>query len=271
MKRILAILILLAMLGSAQAQVGKMLFSQWKLKSAGVSFGLEQDRIIGFSGESFMRMSGNQDLFTYMGLDVADLDYYSSVVENPHTRIQAIFQPQLLPNIEVLTSLVAVVNRIDGMTYYSPYQLQGYNDYLTLSAWGHEVAADMALIRRASLFGFSVYGGFGTNLGFTFGNDLEVNASFERRAETNSFTNTGFTRVSANENDGRDYYNESFDLNSGISQRFYAQAGASYTFFKRLEFGLEGRYGIGYRTHFDGKAIGTNLQSFGFFTRWNLR
>ncbi|MEO0896516.1 MAG: hypothetical protein AAFY71_08975 [Bacteroidota bacterium] len=272
MKRIIAILTLLALLGTTQAQTGKMLFSQWKLKSAGISFGLEQDRIVGLGADRFLRMTGDQTLFEYLDVDPSELDRYGEVCENPHMRIQAVFQPQLMPNIEVHTSLVTVINRVDGMTYYSYDHLAAYNDYLTLTAWGHELAADMAVLRRVSYAGFSLYGGLGTNLGYTFGNELNVYGDIARRAETASFLNTGLSRISPSEvNEEREYLQESFNLRNGVSQRVYAQAGASITILKRLELGMEGRYGIGYRMHFNGQMIGTNLQSFGLFTRWNFQ
>jgi len=270
MKKILVFTIVSCLGLGLYAQQG--LFSGWKLRSFGLSMGLEQDMVQGFGGESFIRMSGYDALFDDLGVEPGDLSVYGGICENPHLRFQAIFEPSFVPNWEVHTSLVAIINRIDGITYYSQDEL-GYinSEYLTLDAWGHEIAADMAIIRRLRLGPLSVYGGVGTNLGFNFGNDLHISANYDQRTQLSSFSETGLARRDYEEASNPQFFSEHKEMSNGISQRIYAQAGASLTLLNRLELGGELRYGYGYRLHFGGNAIATNLQSFGLFARWNLK
>lgn len=272
MKNVMITLLALVFAAGLHAQGTSKLFSGWQLKSWGLSMGVEQDKIMNFGGNSFVRMSGYEELFTDRGLDPNQLSVYSGLCENPHMRFQAIFQPALAPNIEFHTALVAMINRVDGISYYSDQYLTDYYDYFTLDSWGSEVAGELAIIRRISAGPFSLYGGFGTNLGYHFANEMNIYGSQTYTSDVLSFSETGVARFDfVAENGESEHFHDSRSISSGISQRLFAQGGASITFLKRVELGLEGRYGYGYRLHFDGKAVGTNLQSFSIFGRWNLK
>lgn len=272
MKKIMSILAVLILSAAVHAQSPSQLFSGWKLKSLGISMGIEQDKILNFGGNSFMRMSGYEDLFSSRGLDPSDLSVYSGLCENPHLRLQAIFQPSAFPKLEFHTALVAMINRVDGISYFSDEYLDDYYDYFTVDSWGSEVAGELALIRRFSAGPFSIYGGLGTNLGFHFANEMNIYASQSYTAETLSFSETGIARFEFESEQAEAEYLEDYrPLSAGISQRVFAQLGGSITLKKRLELGMEGRYGYGYRLHFNEKALGTNLHSFAIFGRWNLK
>ncbi|MCI4671533.1 MAG: hypothetical protein MRZ79_25545 [Bacteroidia bacterium] len=270
MKKIIFTLALVCITAGLQAQIVSNLFSSWKLKSFGLSAGVEQDMIMNFSGNSFVRMSGYDDLFTSRDIDLDQLDLTAGICENPHLRAQAIFSPAAMPNLEIHTAMVAIINRVDAITYWSDTDLGRYDNSLTLDSWGSEVAAEMAFIRRLKAGPFSLYGGLGTNLGFTFANTMSIYGTQAIDANDLSFAETGVARFDANNGEEYTYFSDYNDISNGISQRVFAQGGASITFLRRLELGLEGRYGFGYRYHFGGKNLTTNLNSFAIFTRWNL-
>ncbi|MEL6988196.1 MAG: hypothetical protein AAGK97_10230, partial [Bacteroidota bacterium] len=63
-------------------------------------------------------------------------------------------------------------------------------------------------------------------------------------------------------------FSDNYRLKNGIHQRIYLQAGVGVRILNRMELGLEGRFGYGYR-----KTAGTNIQgseltSVGLNAKW---
>ena len=210
-----------------------------------------------------------------LGGDFADLDFsqsdaYSSICENPHIRLSLVLEPSTMRNTELHTSIVGIFNRTDAISYYDNGSYYNSGRYLSFTSYGHEVAFETSLLKSANLFKtFYLYGGLGTNLGYTFGNELHINGSDTRTvrdiglAEAEAFV----SELSSDEN----YHYNFYDQSDGISQRAFAQVGASIVFFRRLEIGLEGRFGLGYRAHFNGPMARTNLRSLGATAKWVLK
>lgn len=279
MKNLLISCALLLAVSTMQAQISSRA-TGWTLKSVGISAGIEKDMIRNFSGESFVRMTGQENLLEAAGINPNSASVYSGVCENPHLRFQGIWEVPALAGFELHTSLVAIINRVDAISYYQDYtgpnDWGGYsNNYVTINTWGSELAADAAVIKRWRLGPMSAYAGIGANVGYHFENYLNVHYGIEATAETWSFANTGVSRysedwVNETEQSPMLYASHSESMGNGLSTRAYLQGGVSGTMFGRLELGLEGRYGYGSRLHFEGQSLTTNLQSWGIFARWNL-
>ncbi|MEL6699261.1 MAG: hypothetical protein AAFP89_23655 [Bacteroidota bacterium] len=274
--RKIGFVLILSMLGLGLQAQG--LFKTWNVKSVGVSFGVEQDRVNGFSGETLLRMVGQEDLLETKNINLENASKYSGVCENPHFHLQAIVAPGKWQNTEIHTSIMGIFGRVDAITYYSDNEFpNSWDNYMTLNTWSNEVGASLALIQRKRFGPASLYGGVGTNLGFSFANDLSIFTSETVTATDLSFASTSFNSFPEGEEfeyeqsyEELSFVNDYFPLSGGISQRVYLQAGASLTFFKRVELGVEGRYGKGYRKHFEGDWISTTNNAWGLFARWNL-
>ncbi|MEL6132269.1 MAG: hypothetical protein AAFR59_02770 [Bacteroidota bacterium] len=253
------------------------LFKTWSVKSVGVSFGVEQDRIDDFGGETLLEMVGQEQILTELDINLDNAQKYSGICENPHIHLQAIVAPAKWQNTEIHTSLMGIFGRVDAVTYFSNEFPNSWNNYVTLNSWSNEVGLSLALIQRKRLGAFSIYGGVGTNLGLSFANDLSIYVDRTLTAQDLSFANTGFGDfpqgedfVFEEEYTELSFVNNYYPLGGGISQRIYLQTGASLTILKRVELGFEGRYGKGYRKHFEGDFTSTTNNAWGIFARWNL-
>jgi len=95
------------------------------------------------------------------------------------------------------------------------------------------------------------------------GTDLEtVEQNMDR-----SFTDI----VSGNTYDYYDENDHNFEIKNAFHQRVFLQTGIGIIFLKRLEIGLEGRFGYGYKATIDGPIRTTNLKSVGLSTKWILK
>lgn len=268
MKRLIVLVFACALTSSIFAQSPVRLLKM-PLKRTGFSLGIEWDKIQGFSAESFGNMLGLPNMYDELGLDPSTAQIYSGICENPHLRLQAAWQTAM-PNVEIVTSAMLVINRYDGITYYGEgSEFDRWDNYMNLHSFGNEAGLDLAIVKRFNKGPFSLQLGLGGNTGFSFSNVVDANGSIANEVSIASFESRGVSRVYFDEADG--IYFEAFDVSNGISQRLYGQMGLSATILKRVEIGLEGRWGYGYRWHFDGSPINTNLRSVGAAVRWVMK
>jgi len=267
MKRLIITVFALALTSVLFAQNSKTKLFGMPLKRTGVSLGIEWDRVQNFSAVSFERMAGLPSLSDDLGLDADQADIYSGYCENPHLRLQAAWLTAN-PKVELHTSLLVVANRYDGLTFYGE-SLSRYDNYLTMNSWGNEIALDVALVRRLEAGPFALHVGVGGNTGYSFLNTIDITGTLQAESSISSLKSSGIGRL--NSSDYGDFHIYDVEVGDGITQRVYGQLGWSVTIAKRVEIGMEGRWGYGYRWHFDGSPISTNLRSLGGIARWVLK
>ena len=240
-----------------------------KIKKFGIVSTFDQDMISGINADYFMSISKdgiNEDLD---GVEFLDQDISSMFCENPALRAELTLQPfRKLPNIELNTGASVMFNRNDGSYYnyrFSQFggNTQNYNS-INFSSHSHEVAIDASMVYHHK-FGFlHFYGGVGGNIGMTFLGDMFVNGEY-----TVPIIDENAAQDEAVMTETR-YFYESHSMKNMLHNRLFVQGAATIILFKRLEVGLEGRLGKGFRLA-SGMAKPTTLNSYGFITRWNLK
>lgn len=263
---------------SAQSFATK-LFSKstkWQVKRVGITFGVDQDMISGLDDQHLISLMDADAKSHYADIDFDEQYKYAGICENPHLRLSLSLVSSSMPNTEVNLAVNAIFNRNDGVSYYNHDDKLGSTSYLSFDAYGSELNADISIVKSKTLLNtFRFYGGLGTNLGYAFDNSLSINASDYRTVLDYSLLETGQIVTPSSIDfmpDQEDYfeYYQRHNVSDGISQRLFAQAGMSIIAFRRLELGLEGRLGYGYRLHFGRNFTGVRHQSLGFTARWIL-
>ncbi|MEM1216801.1 MAG: hypothetical protein AAGJ82_13990, partial [Bacteroidota bacterium] len=244
----------------------------WKLKRVGAFGGQDQDMIGDMSHDFFLSsITSNLD-FDYANLNTTERHTYSMLCENPHFRLNAVFQNQYLENLEFGLSLVGIFNRIDEIVYVTPgsdpwdYGAQ----QLRFTQYGHELGIEPTLGYRSQRGAFALTGIVGTNVGYTFGNNLAISGNNLLVCDDVVSFRDGDQSLSP-DCETIDYLYDYSDQGNGIALRGFAEINASFTLFKRVEMGTMLRRGLGVRLNHDAPNTTTNLHSFGFFTRWVLK
>ncbi len=238
---------------------------KFKVQKIGVSLGADQDRIHNMDSAYFMdQLEANQKI----GFQDIDIDNYyleGGICENPHARLSMTLAVPKVSKLEWTNSLVLMAGRIDGVSYEGKNDL-GDSQYLTMRQTQDEIALESTMIYRHDLGMMKLYGGAGTNLGVTFNNRINISA----------------TNVSLFDFDGREFndspldwssprFNQIFNTKQNVNQRIFLQGGMAIVLFKRLEMGMDVRYGIGYRAAKNADIRRTNLVSTGFTAKWVLK
>lgn len=270
-----------ALLLSATSFAGNgILFKNLKLKRVGINLGAEKDLITGniMSHNYFNSLVDHQSLNADFERFVdTNFSKYSGVCENPHIRINLAYE---LPkaNRELNLSFIGVFNRIDGVYYDRQNNSNGY-EYLSYDMYSNEFALEASYVFKKELnlvqniFGLNLYGLVGTNLGYQFNNVVTVNGTEEIR-DRQFGARINATEIVNNDEffiEETDYFNNSYRASNAINQRAFAGVGFGLLFFNRVELGMNGRFGYGYRFHFSNDFTYTNLQSFDFTAKWVLK
>lgn len=267
-KATLSLLFLSVFIFSVQAQsfIGK----QWNLKRVGVHMGQDQDMLSVMDYGYFLGSLRNEPGFDFSDIGATEQHTYSMLCENPHLRLNASFQHATYRDLELGLSLVGIFNRIDEVVYATPGTNYWDDDrqQLSFTQYGHEIAIEPTLSYRRQRGAWALTGVLGTNLGYHFGNWLNI----EGRNITICENTVGF-REGIDEPDCEtiDYLYESGAQRNGFSGRVFAEIQGSFTIARRFEMGMMLRRGIGFRTVNQAPTVGTNLHSGGVFMRWTLR
>jgi len=235
--------------------------AQLKIKKVGISLGQDWDMLPGLSKDMLLSKTDGSMADALSPLfDLDDSYQYSGTCENPNIRASLVLEPQRWSNVELHTSGVFIFNRIDAI-YMSDSDDEGYS-YADIEMRSNEIGLEGVLLKRVPVFGWdalNLYGGVGTNAGYQFGNRLYAKAS---ETEYDVVRPTG------------DRYTEEIhesSIKNGISARVFGQAGIGVTFFGRVELGLEGRYGAGFR-HYSGTDTDfSNLHSIALNLKYVLK
>lgn len=238
--------------------------AQMKVKKFGIALGQDWDMLPGLSAESLLAKTNESlsDEITPL-FDLSNGYQYSSACDNPNIRLSLVLEPQFCNNIELHTSGVFIFNRMDAVYLYDNSD-RGYRN-LSIISHGNEIDLEGVLIKKVPVLGFlnwkfmNLYGGIGANAGYQFGNYLSVWGS-DGEYSTGRWGNARDSN----------YIGESTNVNDGISARVFAQAGFGITIMRRIELGLEGRYGAGFRHYFATDTDFTNLHSVAFTMKYVL-
>lgn len=257
MKNTFLVLILSFCCFQATAQLGKM------LKSIDISMGVDEDRVNNLGHEYFADMVRDENV-SYDGPAFDNQSAYSMICENPYIRVMATLAPVGSQSTELRVGVNSIFNRLDGVSYRN-----NEGAYSSFSTIGDEIALETAFIKTTGIGGLRLYGGVGTNTGFAFNN--RYYAWGNRDIIVDNVSLRGQNQPIADVMQVSDNYHDDVELRNGISQRLFLQAGVGLRFFKRIEFGLEGRYGYGYRWIGGTSPHAIRLQSVALNARYYLK
>jgi len=254
---------------SIQAQTKTL--GPFLVKKIDVVAGNEQDRLNDMGADYFMNQIKNPN-FTLRNVEMSDQDIVSGVCENPHWRFGVTLVAPGLKALEWRNAIVWMPNRIDAVTYrtgdddyWNNYQ---DSEYVNFSQTQSEIALESALsLNLIHLGPFNLYGGVGSNAGFSYDNTIYVSGSNVVREDINA----GNASDVFNDSGAEGFYNESYETKTNFNHRVFVQGGASVVLFRRVELGLELRRGVGYRVVGSAPTAFTNLMSAGFSARLLLK
>lgn len=240
------------------------------LKKFGISTTTDQDRVNGLDAEYFTKLSRSG-----VSEDIANQNFPEEAItsmtcENPSIRIELTVLPfRASPNLHLNLGTSVMFNRIDATGYsFQEYgSLQNNMNDIKFNSISDEAALDASLLYNKKFAFVNLYGGVGTNLGYTFNGDMQIEGQY-LNSETEAADGRDGGSVSTSE---YVYFSEYHRMKNSLHQRAFLQAGVSVVFFKRLELGIEGRRGIGYRYNAGNAMKFTNLLSAGFTAKWNLK
>ena len=236
----------------------------FKIKKFGIHLGQDQDRIMGMDHLSLIKSVNRPLAMELEDIDFDSQDAYSMICENPHIRLDLSVVPRFAPRSEMRFALVGMFNRIDAV-YYQKYEPDGMHRTLDYESRSNEIALETSLLRKFKLGNaVTFYLGGGTNLGYSFGNEVSVSGYNVRLREADTPDDPVYY------ND-YDYFYESHTAANAIHQRLFAEAGIGVTIAKRIELNLEYRYGLGYKWAPTVSQISaTNFRSGGVAIRYCL-
>lgn len=271
MKRIYLLIATLAICTSAFSQN----FLGMKVKKFGITSSNEQDRVDGLDAAYFTNLSKTEFDADIEGRDFPERTITSMTCENPAFRVDITVLPfTTVRNVQLNLGTSLMTNRIDATGYNfwnsNYYDASGadrnYSD-IEFNSYSNEAALDASMVWHQKLAFFHLYGGVGTNLGYTFAGHMDVKGSY---TTDDSLVAQGRDGGSM-ENVETVYFEEYHEMKNSLHQRVFFQGGVSFIFFKRLELGFEARRGIGYRYNAGNPAKATDLVTAGFNLRWNLK
>ncbi len=248
---------------------------KWVIGSIGISLGQDQDRLSNLGSDYFLDMVKSDLNNDYSNLNFEKGDIHSMTCENPNVRLDLSLIPTFARNLELRLGINAISNRIDAISYDWSNQ-ENWDDLrnssnISFTSYSNEVAAEAAILKTLKVANFLKFSaGLGSNVGTSFNNRLHVYGSEPGvyTAESIDFRSEGDIR--GNNWGNNNYYEGDIEMSNGLHHRAYAVGGVGLTFFKRLELGVEGRYGMGYRYNPGAAVQSTRLSSIFMTARWNL-
>jgi len=228
------------------------LSNKWKVKKWGITVGQDQDMLPNIGADYFLSTAKNLDEAKYEGLNVQPRDLYGMTCENPNLRIELTLLPPGMKNTELNVAIAGMFNRVDGAHYHSGDWNDADYQHISFNSYTHEAALEATLRKRLNVLRiFNLYGGAGTNLGLSFAGNMWVNGQIP--VDNNGNLGSLGSDSGANNMSMQDI-SDSYDMKNSLHQRVFLHGGLGILFFKRVELGIEGRYGIGYR-YFGGDNI----------------
>ena len=269
-------LLLLAVLFICSTQLSAQKFfnlNNWQIDKVNLHFGMDKDMLKGMHQDMFLDMAKDEILFDYSNLEFENTDMYSMVCENPNIRLEASLVSPLFKNTEWRIGLNAIINRIDAITYSnSDYNYYGESEYLNFNNYSNEISLETAVLKTLPLGKrFSLQGGLGANVGYSYMNSLDIwGSTLDKSASTVTYSNLGeISDEIASSN--YEYHSDYYSLRDGVSQRAYLIVGANVRVLKRVELGFDIRRGYGYRAIFGSPVATTKLHAFSLSAKYKFK
>lgn len=240
------------------------------IKKIGISVGSDEDLIRDLDYSYMLSTAKGIEQSQYAGLNFAPQDLYGGVCENPNISVELTLGVPGLSFADLNVAATGMFNRYDGVYYDSRKSFDSFDshEYLSINSYNSEFNLEVSLIKGIPILNFlNVYVGAGTNMGYSFGHNVQLdgialqNIALDRsRSFGDMLTGDNYT----------DFNYSSFEMRDGISNRVFAQLGAGITFFKRVELGATYRKGIGTRAIFGAPFVTTQLNGFYLNLRYVL-
>ena len=264
MRNVCLLLLAFAICTTANAQN----FLGMKVKKFGVSTTIDQDRLNGLGASYFDGVSKTGISSEIMENDFDTGDITSMICENSTVRAEITVLPfKKMQHVQLNMGTSLIYDRYESTSYGVHCSYDEPTEFYSFTSRSNEAALDASIVYNLKLWAFNLYGGVGTNLGYTFGGDLDVQGRYLSGEEV-SYPGEDGGQISALEVIG---IAEQHELKNILHHRAFLHGGASVIFFKRLEVGLEGRRGVGYRFNKGNSINFSDLISLGLNAKWNLR
>jgi len=244
----------------------------FKISKIDFSLGYETDYINEMDYQFFVNHLGDAQQARIQDLNFDPGYFYSAVCENPSINVGLTLEHPKLKNIEWRNAFAYKPNRVDAISYYNHSDYGG--EYININATHAEFTLESAMLYRASIYNrLNFYGGVGTNLGVTSPNETCIFTSLDLTAGDISYSNVNEVnnQVPSGIYGSGDGYADCFNTGMQMNQRVFLQGGVGLVFFKRIEFGLDFKYGVGYRADFGQSIDGTQIVSTNVNIRYLLK
>lgn len=274
MKRVLLLVCLCAFTTQLSAQ-NFFNLGNWKIKKVGVNLGMDMDMLTNISEDYFLGLVSGAPNYDYSEFEFNTENVYQEVCENPNIRMEMTLVSPDFKGVEWRFGANAIINRIDAITYtnHDGYYNFTNSQYLNFNSYGHEVSLESTVLKSYSFLYdiFRIHGGIGTNVGYAFGNSLDIYGS----GVTHTASNINYGNIDEVNNTvsspSYQHYYDYYNLPNGINQRIFLQLGGTVSIMDRLDLGLDIRRGIGYRGVFGAPLAFTMLNAFNFSLRYDLK
>jgi len=228
----------------------------FKVKKLDFSQGYETDYINGLDYTFFTAQMPEAQQAVLSELNFRPQDFHSGICENPSLNFGITLEYEKLKNFEWRNAFAIKKDRVDAVTYYNNSRFDG--DFLNIYSTHNEYTLESALVYKLPLGSFmNIYTGVGTNLGLTSNNQTCIFTSFDITASDISFSNVD--EVPAGQFGSGDGYEDCYSTGTQLNQRVFGQIGFGFIIFKRLEIGMDIKYGYGYRADFGSSIDGTQI------------
>ncbi|MCC6727654.1 MAG: hypothetical protein IT258_24320 [Saprospiraceae bacterium] len=256
MKRILTLLLLASTIANhAQSQASA---NGLGLSRFGFALGGDIDMPLGLNG-NYLLSTAEGATFSMSDAPFDKGELTMMDCDNGTARLNFAFSNPAAPYTEWQFSLLGITGRIDMVRYEKGEEGSPDFQWMEVNATNKEAAVEAVHIRhKKSEKPLGFHWGVGTNMGVSHSGEVHVTGQFiDSDATDNPATITPF-----------DY---TYQQRGSFNQRLFLMGGMTIRFFKKMDFGLEMRKGLGYRASFGGPFHVTYLKrSLGFTLRCRL-
>ena len=236
MKKSLLITLMFTFIVSATYSQLRLGNTGWKVKSFGISNGVDQDMIHDLSHTQMMGLIRGGSKYDYHNINFTEQDVYSMYCENPNVRLSVAIAPEGSKHSELHLSLVGIFNRIEGVNYWKD------NAYLNFDSHGNELALEAKYNHRINLLPFLHLGlAGGLNHGWSYGNRITITG--------HNVVTTLSERSGPEPNDPvtLQYIHDEYEMKNATYNRAFGEISLGVSFFHRIELGFGIRKGAGFR------------------------
>ncbi len=240
--------------------------AQIKIKQVGVSMGVDEDMIKNLDYTYMLSTGKGIDQSRFANLSFAPETMYGGVCENPNFRAFATLGIPQLKSFDLNVAMLFNFNRYDGVYYYDHTN----SSYMSIESMGKEIALETSIQKNTKFLRiFRATAGIGSNIGYGYGGNMSIYGTSVKTMDANmdrSYSEifNGDTQVEY------DNFHETFEVKDALHQRLFVQTGLAVIFLKRLELGLDYRYGKGYKLISGADIKTTTLNSMSLTAKWNL-